>query len=195
MISKWKKNSQENIHSLADEHEGERPELVPHEHKHVKSILIALAATIVLGFGFSQLTGGYAAEGTEEEVVANRVSSETFAGEVFFEDEANAGIEARDFEVALGDSGGEAKMLIWDFNSEDLDEVQIIVNGQMIKEKLILTNNAAAISVPVPSTVTIRGVKDSGGGISYAVKFPNSKAAYFNVVGVGAGNTYTVKPL
>jgi hypothetical protein len=64
-----------------------------------------------------------------------------------------------------------------------------------VKEKLILTNRAAAISIPVPNTVTVRGLKDNGAGISYAVKFPNEKITYYNVVSVNGGNTYTVKPL
>jgi hypothetical protein len=37
-------------------------------------------------------------------------------------------------------------------------------------------------------------VKDLGGGISYAVKFPNNETTYFNVVSVGQSNTYTVLP-
>ena len=75
-------------------------------------------------------------EGTAEEVVANRISTSTVAGETLFTDETNANIEARDFEVSnAGSDGGEARMLIWDFNSEDLDEVAIFVDGMPVKEK------------------------------------------------------------
>jgi hypothetical protein len=171
------------------------PEIVPHQSKIRRSLgwsaLTIVGIAILSGF----FTTSYSDEGTAEEVVANRISTATEAGENLFTEENNANIEARDFEVTnAGSDGGEARMLIWDFNLEDFDEVAVLVDGVPVKEKLILSENAAAISIPVPSTVTVRGVKDLGGGISYAVKFPNNKSTYFNVVTVGQSNTYTVLP-
>ncbi|RHW42689.1 hypothetical protein D1B31_03620 [Neobacillus notoginsengisoli] len=170
-------------------------ELFHYEKDHRKPIIIASMAGIAIAIVLSLFTGGFSSAANPEEVVANRVSASVSAGETLFDSEVNAGIDARDFEVTVNDNHGEARMLIWDFNSEDLDEVQILVNGQPVKEKLILTNRAAAISIPVPSTVTIKGLKDNGGGISYAAKFPNDKKTYFNTVTKGTSNTYTVKPL
>lgn len=176
-------------------HDPSEQEVVPHQPLIRKSTgwaVLALIAAAIIGSFF---TGGFRDEGTAEEVVANRVSTTTAAGESLFTDETNAGIEARDFEVAgAGTDGGEARMLIWDFNKVDLDEVAIFVDGVPVKEKLILSDKSAAIGIPVPSKVTITGVKDLGGGIPYAVKFPNNKTTYFNVVGVGQSNTYTVLP-
>jgi hypothetical protein len=171
------------------------PNIVPHQSLLRKSI--GWTSLIVIGLAMlgSFFTTGFSDEGTAEEVVANRISTSTSAGETLFEDESNANIEARNFEVSnAGPDGGEARMLIWDFNKVDLDEVSILVDGVPVKEKLILSENAAAISIPVPSTVTVSGVKDLGGGISYAVKFPNNDTTYFNVVSVGQTNTYTVLP-
>ncbi|MFP7297030.1 hypothetical protein [Neobacillus niacini] len=170
-------------------------EIVPHQTLLRKSLgwtaLTIVGLAILSGF----FTTSFSDEGTAEEVVANRISNATEAGESLFEEETNANIEARDFEVTnAGGDGGEARMLIWDFNKVDLDEVAVLVDGVPVKEKLILSENAAAISIPVPSTVTVRGVKDLGGGISYAVKFPNNDTTYFNVVAAGQNNTYTVLP-
>ncbi|WP_075050808.1 hypothetical protein [Bacillus testis] len=178
----------------ADEPE-EETVIVPHQSKLKASIkwisIFCLAAGIVTGF----MVTDSAEDGKAEEVVANRISTSTGAGEQLFEDESYANIEARDFEVAkAGPDGGEARMLIWDFNAEDLDEVSVLVDGVPVKEKIILTNNAASISIPVPSTVTITGVKDHGGGISYAAKFPGNKMTFYNIVGIGQSNTYTVLP-
>ncbi|WP_079504957.1 TMEM165/GDT1 family protein [Mesobacillus jeotgali] len=196
MLKKAKKDSALDIDNQAMlDDEEQQPEVIYHEHSHRKPVFFGTILAVVLAIGLSTILGSYSSEGSAEEVVANRISKSTVAGETPFTDETNAGIAARDFEVTVGDSGGDAKMLIWDFNSEDSDEVQILVNGQPLKEKLILANNPAAISIPVPSTVTIKGLKDNGGGISYAVKFPNDKITYYNVVSVNAGNTYTVKPL
>lgn len=133
-------------------------ELVPHQSM-IRKSLGWTALTIV---GFAILSGffttSYSDEGTPEEVVANRINTATEAGESLFEEEVNANIEARDFEVTnAGTDGGEARMLIWDFNKVDLDEVAVWVDGVPVKEKLILSENASAINIPVPSTVTIRG--------------------------------------
>ena len=183
------------VESRESEQYNQEVELVPHQSKQKDSIkwiaIFCLVFAIASGFFVTSSMD----EGTAEEVVANRVSTSTSAGEQIFMDESYAGIEARNFEVSsAGPDGGEARMLIWDFNAEDLDEVSVLIDGVPVKEKIILTNNATAISVPVPSTVTITGIRDNGGGISYAVKFPNNKTTYFNIVGVGQSNTYTVLP-
>lgn len=196
MLKKTKKDLVHDIDNQTGfDEEDQQPEVIYHEHSHRKPVFFGSILAVVLAIGLSMILGSYTSEGSAEEVVANRISKSTLAGETPFTDETNAGITAKDFEVTVGDSGGDAKMLIWDFNSEDNDEVQILVNGQPLKEKLILAHNPAAISIPVPSTVTVKGLKDNGGGISYAVKFPNDKVTYYNVVSVNAGNTYTVKPL
>ncbi|WP_019241855.1 MULTISPECIES: hypothetical protein [Bacillus] len=169
--------------------------LVPHQSKLKDSIKWIAVFCLVAAIASSFFVTSSLDEGTAEEVVANRVSTSTSAGEQVILDESYENIEARDFEVSnAGPDGGEARMLIWDFNAEDLDEVSVLVDGVPVKEKIILTNNATAISIPVPSTITITGVHDNGGGISYAVKFPNNKTTYFNIVGVGQSNTYTVLP-
>ena len=189
------KNKRKIPFSPANEIEQQETELVPHQSRLKKSIWIVSILCLVAAIVTSFLVTSYLDEGTAEEVVTNRISTSTSAGESLFVNETYANIEARDFEVNnAGVDGGEARMLIWDFNFEDLDEVSILVDGIPIKEKLIISHNAASISIPVPSTVTIKGVKDSGGGIAYAVKFPNKKATYFNIVTVGQSNTYTVLP-
>ncbi|MDR6121320.1 hypothetical protein QFZ87_000917 [Bacillus sp. SLBN-46] len=174
------------------DHVGEDSEVIVHEKNHRKPVLFGGIIAFVLAIIFSMFSGGVSSEEKKQEVVANRITSEVTAGDQLFKEEVNSDIVSKDFSVGVNDSGGTARMLIWDFNKEDLDEVQISVNGEAVKEKLILTKEAAAISIAVPSTVTIKGLKDHGGGISYAVKFPNNKQTYFNVVTNGASNSYTV---
>ena len=170
-------------------------EVVPNQSKIMMSIFVSIIFVIGVSLVGGTLTTDYLDEGTAEEVVYNRTSQAAVAGDTLFEDEYNGGIEARDFEVTnAGPDGGEERMLIWDFNLEDMDEVSIFVDGQPVREKLIITGDTYAISIPVPSVVTISGVKDNGGGISYAVKFPNNEMSYFNTVAVGQTNTYTVLP-
>lgn len=192
-----KKTEHEQNHQLSEyDHEPkEKYEVVPHHSMFSKSTLYLSVVTTVLAIITSFFVTSYLDEGTEAEVVGHRTSYSTTAGENIFAEEANAHINARDFEVkGVGTDGGEARMLIWDYNLVDYDEVSVYVNGSIVKEKIILSENAVAISIPVPSKVTITGVKDNGGGINYAVKFPNNEQTYFNVVSVGTSNVYTVLP-
>jgi hypothetical protein len=168
-----------------------RQEVVPSEWKHKNLILIIagilLVPAIFLGGGMTSVDG--------ESVMRERTSTAVEAGKALFKEEVNANIQAQDFEVTgLTDPSGSAKMLIWDYNLEDKDEVQIFVDGKPIHNSFVLTKSPAAFSVPVPSVITIKGIKDNGGGISYAVKFPQNKLAYFNVVTVNGVNTYTLVP-
>jgi hypothetical protein len=127
-------------------------------------------------------------------ITKEQISSEVAAGAILFNKEESAGLQAKDFEVTGLERGESARLLIWDFNAEDRDAVQIFVDGKPIHSSVVLTHTPAAFSVPVPSTVTIKGINDGGGGITYAVKFPNNKMTYFNVANVNEMNTYTLIP-
>lgn len=147
----------------------------------------------MLSFGLMFFEGGFNTDQENLNAVKNRISYNTQAGETLFDTETNANINAKDFEITglgVGEDGGNAKMLIWDFNLEDGDEVQVFVDGKPAHEPFILTNDPVAISIPANCIVTIKGVKDGGGGISYAVKFPQKKMTIFNVVPVNGSNSY-----
>src|SRR3954464_8628329 len=99
------------------EHEHEEQEIVPHQARMRKSIWMTSLILIGIAIVGSFFTTSFSDEGTADEVVANRMSTSTVAGEDLFTDETNANIEARNFEVMnAGSDGGEARMLIWDFN-------------------------------------------------------------------------------
>ena len=118
MLKKTKKDLVHDIdHQTGFDEEEQQPEVIYHEHSHRKPVFFGTILAVVLATGLSMLLGSYTSEGSAEEVVANRISKSTLAGETPFTDESNAGITAKDFEVTVGDSGGDAIMLIWDFNS------------------------------------------------------------------------------
>lgn len=131
---------------------------------------------------------------SEEEAraeVMNRTSGIIESG---FTTDADIALEPRDFEVT-GFDGGTARMLIWDYKGDTNNEVQILVDGQPIREVHILNSNVAAYSVPVPSVVTIQGLKSEGAQpITYAVKFPDRKQTLFNTVSTNGANQFTLVP-
>jgi hypothetical protein len=72
--------------------------------------------------------------------------------------------------------------------------VQILVDGKIIQDSIVLTNTPVAFTVPVPGVITIKGIQDQGGGFTYAVKFPQTRLTCFNIVAVNGVNTYTLLP-
>lgn len=154
---------------------------------------------ILLGVGLLFLTINYAFNESTPTIGSNvinkeQISSQVAAGTVLFNKEENPGLQAKDFKVNEMKQGGPAKLVIWDFNVQDYDEVQIFVDGKPIHNSVVLTHTPAEFSIPVPSVVTIKGISDKGGGITYAVKFLPNNLTYFNVANVNEINTYTVVP-
>ncbi|SFM35423.1 hypothetical protein SAMN03159341_1289 [Paenibacillus sp. 1_12] len=154
---------------------------------------------ILLGVGLLFLTINYAFNESTPTLGSNvinkeQIGSQVAAGTVLFNKEENPGLQAKDFKVNELQQGGSAKLVIWDFNVQDYDEVQIFVDGKPIHNSVVLTHTPAEFSVPVPSVVTIKGTSDKGGGITYAVKFLPNNLTYFNVANVNEINTYTLVP-
>ncbi|OLO37925.1 hypothetical protein BTR23_13400 [Alkalihalophilus pseudofirmus] len=128
------------------------------------------------------------------EVIQNRVSHAVESG-FTIETDTEIQIDARDFEITGFDGQGEARMLIWDYRGDTGNEIQILADGQVIREVHRLNSNVAAYSVPVPGVITIRGLESHAAQpITYAVKFPERKETIFNLVPVNGTNQYTLIP-
>jgi hypothetical protein len=89
------------------------------------------------------------------------------------------------------------KIWVWDFAAEDGDYVEILANGLSLGSAFMIKNKPVMITVPLPGlagTIQVKGVRDGGGGITYAVHFELVSRTYFNAAGVGENNTYTLRP-
>ncbi|MCK0472826.1 hypothetical protein [Halalkalibacter sp. APA_J-10(15)] len=148
---------------------------------------LGLVTLTLMIFGMFFSSSSVSQERAADEVM-NRTSSIIESGFVL-EDTSELALNEQDF--AIGDfDGGTARMLIWDFTGDSEDQIQIIVDGQIIRESHTLTSNVAAYSVPVPSVVIIQGIDQA----NYAVKFPERKYTIFNAVSPGGANAYTLTP-
>jgi hypothetical protein len=84
-------------------------------------------------------------------------------------------------------------MLIWDFAAEDGDQVEILANGQLVNGPFILRHTPVAIQLPVGAQVEVRGVVDGGGGgVTYAVNFPELPRTILNSADPGTSNRYSL---
>ncbi|RKN83910.1 hypothetical protein [Paenibacillus ginsengarvi] len=158
--------------------------------KNVHRFWFGISALALIG---ASITFGNASSASIKDVRANGTGAAK-AGAVLLASDDDAGLEPRDFEVAMKPGMQTSRALLWDFAAEDGDVVTVKVNGSVIAENVTIFHKPFVLDIPIPSTVEIVGVKDGGGGITYAVKFPGavSGSAYFNAAGVGSSNVYTI---
>lgn len=99
---------------------------------------------------------------------------------------------AKDYTITHNSDQETTKILVWDYAAEDGDYVQILVNGTPITDAFMIKNKPIEILVPAVGTVQVKGVRDGGGGITYAVFYAVNKTIYFNSAPQDSFNTYTL---
>jgi hypothetical protein len=101
---------------------------------------------------------------------------------------------ARDHVLTFPSNTKSTTALIWDYAAEDGDELQVEANGVPITPRLVIKNTPISVTVPVGSVINVTGIKDGGGGgITYAIRFPDLSTSITNGVSPGANNAYTLQ--
>lgn len=154
----------------------------------------SLGVIALLSFGLFFLVN---ADGLDEDeaakVVGSLVTADVTSGEQLLERSQKAVPQPVDYRGPALEKD-KTRLLVWDYNFDDSDEVRVYVNGQMLVDSMAIGEVPAVIDVPVPSTVVIEGVRDDyDGSIDYAVKFPETEYTAFNVTYPGVTNTYVME--
>ncbi len=102
-------------------------------------------------------------------------------------------VQSQDYMLDFPISLKQTELLVWDFADEDGDAIQVKADGHPITEPFTLFHAPRTIHVPVGSAIEVVGIRDGGGGITYAVNFPSIKTSIRNGVETGKGNRYTLK--
>lgn len=89
-------------------------------------------------------------------------------------------------------SESNSRIWVWDFAAVDGDYVQILVNGQPVQESFMIKHKPVVLEVPTTGEIQVKGMKDGGGGITYAVRYEVNSTTYFNSAPEGEFNTYTL---
>jgi hypothetical protein len=160
-------------------------DIIPGEKRVRVGIGILAAVLLVIGFIVNEPNAA---------PLSLQVNHQTVAGTTPIKGQEQVNLKAQDFTVDGLDSGGTARMLLWNLKSEKGDVVTVLVDGKPIHDAIELGTSPVALSVPVPSVVTIRGDTSPFGTIPYGVKFPNNKMVIYNVVSSGSMNQYTLVP-
>lgn len=150
---------------------------------------ICLGVSILIFFFFWPST-------TDESVFAkdalkNKMSASIKAGTVLATKDEN--FQAKDYVIVHKSDAKETKIWVWDYAAEDGDYVQILVNGTPITDAFMIKNKPREIIVPASGDVQIKGIRDGGGGITYAVRYEINGTSYFNGAGIDEFNSYTLK--
>lgn len=157
-----------------------------------KSFKIFGGICIAIFIGVSIFINGSSVDKSKEakEALKNKVSTSLSAGAILLkEDEI---IEAKDYTITNTSENGETKFWIWDYAAEDGDYVQIYKNGAPIGDAFMIRHKPVSFSAPSEGEIQVKGIKDGGGGITYAVKFDVNGTCYFNYAPEGKFNTYTI---
>jgi len=106
---------------------------------------------------------------------------------------ADARQQPKDHTVEFPNGMKRTSILVWDYAAEDGDQVEVLVDGQPFHGPFVIRHAPVAVDVPVGAVVEVRGVVDGGGGgVTYAINFPDLRRSFTNGVEPGSGNKYTL---
>jgi hypothetical protein len=151
------------------------------------SICIAIA---IIAFMF---TGTPRIDTSESARIAleNKVSTAVSAGSVLLAADEN--VEPKDYTITHQSDAKDTRIWVWDYAAEDGDYVQVLVNGAPISDAFMIKHKPKELTVPASGEVQIKGIRDGGGGITYAVRYEANRTSYFNGAPEGEANTYTLR--
>lgn len=113
-------------------------------------------------------------------------------GTVLFSKEES--LQAQDLTITHTIPEDETIISVWDYAAEDGDYVQIFVDEKPVTEAFMIKHAPREVAVPTVGSVKIKGVRDGGGGITYAVHYKLNNTTYFNSLSkVNDLNSYTLR--
>lgn len=158
--------------------------------KKLKITGLVLAGLFVVSIFFMPTSSSVNTSEQAIQALENRISTQLPIGvRILSKDENLAG---QDRTITHSSPIDENKIHIWDYAAEDGDYVQILVDGVAICDPFMIKNKPVVFTVPTTGEIQVLGIRDGGGGITYAVHYDVNGTTYFNGTDVGNGNRYTL---
>lgn len=101
-------------------------------------------------------------------------------------------LSAQDLTITHSSMSNEEQIYVWDYAAEDGDYVQILVDGVPIGDAFMIRGKPVSFKVPTIGEIKVLGIRDGGGGITYAIHYDVNGTTYFNGTDAGNGNLYTL---
>ena|GEM_PF-2407515 len=159
--------------------------------KKLKGFGIALLVVFGLAMTFTSKTGTVDVSGAANKALSEQTSTSLSAGTILLAKDEE--LSAQDYTIAHSSNKNNTKIWIWDYAAEDGDYVQLLVNGAPIGDAFFIKNKPVELTVPTVGIVQVKGIRDGGGGITYAVRYDLNSTTYFNSAPKGEMNTYTLE--
>lgn len=150
----------------------------------------ALAAFFAAMFFSPSGSPNYDVSDAAKRALEDRVSTALSAGAVLAASDDT--VQPVDYTIRHQSQDESTRIWVWDYAAEDGDYVQVLVNGTSLTEPFMIKHKPRAFTVPATGDVQIRGIRDGGGGITYAVHFELNGTTYLNGAPPGEDNTYTL---
>lgn len=167
------------------------------KNKKIRKILdrpLKIFGGICLAIGVAALifSGSSSVDTSEsaKEALNNKISTAISQGTILMKQDENIG--AKDYTITHKSNEKDTKIWVWDYAAEDGDYVQIFVDGVAYGDAFMIRNKPKEITIPASGNVQVKGIRDGGGGITYAVRYDINGTSYFNGVSEGKANTYTL---
>ena len=159
--------------------------------KNMKKFGIAVLILSIALF-FLPFSNGSVIDSSEsaKNALANRVSTAISAGVVLLSSDEN--VIGKDYTISHKVSDDNTKIWVWDYAAEDGDYVQVLVNGTPITKPFMIKNKPREFTVPTTGDIQVKGIKDGGGGITYAIRYDFNSTSYFNGAPEGEFYRYTL---
>jgi len=157
-----------------------------------KFVIFGIICIVMFFVGLSIAPGSGTINTTPEAQTAieTQVSTMLPVGTILMKTDESLG--GQDITIEHESEQGETKIWVWDYAAEDGDYVQILVNGVPAGDAFMIKHKPREFTVPSVGEVQIKGIRDGGGGITYAVHYELNKTTYFNTAPEGGANAYTL---
>jgi hypothetical protein len=151
--------------------------------------ILFVAAVFIIAFMTETSTGIDTSDSALDALKSGYSTSLSTGTVLLKKDEFSGG---KDYTITHSSDQKESKIWVWDYAAEDGDYVQIIVNGYPIGDAFFIKNKPAVFTIPSVGLVQVKGVRDGGGGITYAVRYEINGVTYFNSAPTNGFNTYSL---
>lgn len=127
-----------------------------------------------------------------QEMLSQRWSDKLELGARLVSNDDQVTLKPADITFTHNKSEETTKIWVWDFAAEDGDYVHVLVDGKPISEPFMIKHEPVSFDVGKNSVINVIGVRDGGGGITYAIHIDAIGQTYLNGTDINQANTYTM---
>ncbi len=149
---------------------------------------IALLVLVGVAMIFAPKTEAADVSASVKSALSEQVSTSLSAGAILLTNDEK--LTAKDYTITHSSEQDDTKIWVWDYAAEDGDYVQVIVNGVPLGDAFFIKNKPVELTVPSVALIQVKGVRDGGGGITYAVMYELNQTTYFNSAPIDGVNSY-----